>query len=122
MAIFAVKWQFSVTGSTSPPFKPWIVHYEATFLLSVGVYLLVSGEIFAWRRQLHRYSNRTSLAAMSAFLTAFSAKWAYAYQPMRGYYPPFNEETLGLVFLALGILTLYFLLVGEYEFWRQKSK
>jgi hypothetical protein len=89
------------------------------FFAAIGVYLLITGEVATWRKQRRRFSYRTSLSAASAFLATFSAKWAFGYEPRMDYYPPFNEESLGLVFMCLSVLSLYYLALGEFDYWRR---
>ena len=122
VGLFVVKWHVAPTGNTFPPLKAWMLHYMAGFFAAIGVYLLITGEVATWRKQRRRASYRTSLSSAAAFLTTFSAKWAYGYEPRMGYYPPFNEESLCLVFLSLSLLTVYYLALGEFDYWRRTSE
>ena len=140
IALFSLKWEFY--GSRDKPFitptgdvywtkkaffktlPPWHVEdkiVEATVFAVIGFYLWLTGEVVRWREQDRRYSPVTFLAVMSGFLTVFTAKFAYHSGDPNGYYPPFELWSLSSVYAFFGLLTLYYLVVGEVQFWRRTA-
>jgi hypothetical protein len=141
IALFSLKWEFH--GSRDKPFitptgevywtikaffeasPPWHVGeklVEAAFFGAVGFYLWLTGEVVRWHGQGRRYSPVTFLAVMSGFLTVFTAKFAYHSGDPSGYYPPFETGSLSVVYAFFGLLTLYYLVIGEVRFWRRKAE
>lgn len=141
VALFALKWEFhgsrdmgfiAPTGEVSYTAKsffqaspPWHVMdkvVEAILLAAVGLYIWLTGEVLRWSGQVWRYSPVTFLAVMSAFLAVFTAKFAWHRGDPSGYYPPFNSGSLGAVYAFFCLLALYYFLIGEIRFWREKAK
>jgi hypothetical protein len=141
LALFSLKWSFygshdkpvSVTeeGEKLYPstlfwkaYNPWgdvrPVLTEFGVLAVVGAYVWLTGEVSWWRGR-GRHSQATFLSAAAAFLALFSLKWAYHYGGPGGYYPPFAKETLAGTYAAFVVLSMYYLIVGEVQFWRCRS-
>ncbi len=141
IALFSLKWEFH--GSRDKPFitptgevywtkkaffeasPPWHVGeklVEAAVFGVIGFYLWLTGEVVRWHGQARRCSQVTFLAVMSAFLAGFTAKFAYHSGDPNGYYPPFDSSSLGAVYAFFGLLTLYYLVIGEVQFWRRKAE
>ena len=131
LALFSVKWEFRMLDigmGNLPPLKDYMVFWQAGALAAIGLYLLVTGEIASWRKQARRYGVQTFLAAAAFFLAVLTLKFAYYVDPwwVRGgrmrYYPPFDEESIGLPYTLLALLGLYFLVRGEVAFWRWRPE
>ena len=135
LAIFSLKWEFvkpgmfrgEVIAKNLPPMQSWMLLTQAATLTVIGMYLIATGEWAYWRKQSERFNSSTFLASATCFLAVFLNKFAYATRLedphgdipfFSGYFPPFSEERLGLVFFALGLLALYYFLRGEISFWR----
>lgn len=139
LALLACKWEFVQPGfhygkpavRPLPPLQDWMTLLQSAVLAVIGIYFLLTGEWTYWRNQSTRYSGDSFLAAGAAFVAVFSVKFAYAANlrdlydhfptSYTGYYPPFNEETLGITCFALCALTGYYLLRGEVGFWRRRA-
>jgi hypothetical protein len=139
VALFALKWEFH--GSRDKPFitpngevrfldksfflasPPWNenIIVEAGVLAVVGFYLWLTGEVARWRGQVWRYSPVTFLAVTAAFLAVFTAKFSYHHGDPSGYYPPFDKGSLGFAWLFFSVLAVYYLVIGEVQFWRRKA-
>jgi hypothetical protein len=141
VALVALKWEFhgsrdmgfiAPTGDVfyransffeaSPPWHIVDKVVEAAILASVGFYLWLTGEVMRCAGRGWRYSPVTFLAVMSAFLAVFTAKFAYHRGDPSGYYPPFNSVSLGAVYALFSLLTAYYLVIGEIQFWRRKAE
>jgi hypothetical protein len=87
-------------------------------LLLLGLYTLVTGEIDTWKKT--RTPSSHTYAGQAAILVGlFAGKWAYKPDvPLMGYYPPFNEGTLGLLTFGLLAAGLYWIARGEVEYWQ----
>jgi hypothetical protein len=138
LALFSLKWEFygsrdkpyiAPTGEVSyttraffETYPPWgdveMKLKEAAVLTVIGLYLLLTGEVLRWRGQVWRYSTVTFLALLSAFLAVFLAKFAWHEGDPSGYYPPFQKLSLGAVYAFFGLLAVYYLVIGEVQFWR----
>lgn len=130
LAFLALKWEFSLetlpigrTVVNAPcPFRVWILYLEATALGAIGAYLLVTGEVFAWRGQLRRWSGDTFLSAGCFFLSDFSTKFMYTGMYPTYYLPPFTDINIVWPYFGFMALGLYFLLLGELGFWGLLSR
>jgi hypothetical protein len=139
VALFALKWEFygsrdkpfvTPTGEVgyyaksfflaSPPLNEGVI-VEAAVLAVVGFYFWLTGEVARWRGQDWRCSPVTFLAVTSAFLAVFTAKFACNLGDPFGYYPPFDKGSLGFVWLFFVVLAVYYLVIGEAQFWRGKA-
>ncbi len=127
IGLFAVKWEFYPHKvappapwffNNDPPWQAWMLYWIMAVLIVFGIYMLVTGEIDTWRVG-RSHSSHTSAGLAAAFVGLFGSKWAYNTEPhLMGYYPPFNEDTLGLLVLGLLALAVYYFVRGEIRYWR----
>ena len=127
IALFAVKFEFypeqAIPESpwfldTSPPWNPELLILLFKTILSIGCYLLITGEFRSWFRPIH-HSHHTTVGLFSLLIAVFAAKWSFAdyYPTIHEYYPPFDEESLGALVFGLLFFAGYSLLRGEFQYW-----
>lgn len=142
IALFALKWEFHGSGDrgfvaptgevfftaksffkTLPPWHVIDKLCEAAILALIGAYLLLTGEITRLsRRRGEWYSPLTYLSAMSAFLTVFTAKFAWHEGDPNYYYPPFDLSTLTMAYGFFTLIAVYYLVAGEIQIWRSRRQ
>jgi hypothetical protein len=103
--------------SAIPPFSETLALVLFGFLVVAGLYLLLDGELTRFRGRTASGEWGTTLSMCFVWLTFLLCSESYS--PLaKGYYPPFNEETLGFCAGCLLFLAVVYFSFGEFQRWR----